>query len=80
MTISTISAKGQITLPARLRRKLGIKPHGRVTVELADDAIVIRPATDFFALEGFLGKALAAEEERDYARKAAADRSRGHGQ
>jgi AbrB family looped-hinge helix DNA binding protein len=77
MPISTISAKGQITLPARMRRKLGIKTHGRVVVEMTEDAIVIKPASDLFALEGFAGKALAAEEEKACARKAATDRSCG---
>ncbi len=80
MPISIISSKGQITLPARMRRKLGIKTHGRVVVELADDAIVIRPAPDFFALKGSVGRALATEEEREYARKAAAERSSGEEQ
>ena len=29
MPVSTISVKGQITLPISFRRKLGIKPHDR---------------------------------------------------
>lgn len=64
MPISTISLKGQVTLPARLRRKLGIKPHDRVVIETTEDAILIRKASDIFELEGFLGKALPREEER----------------
>ena len=63
MPISTISTKGQITLPAALRRQLGIKPHDRVVVELENGAIVIKPAPDLFALEGFLGPALSPVEE-----------------
>ena len=64
MPTSTISAKGQITLPAKLRRKLGIQPHDRLSIESVDDAIVIKRATDLFALEGFLGRALPRDEER----------------
>ncbi len=64
MTVSTISVKGQVTLPAAFRRKLGIKVHDRVFVELADKGILIKPALDFFQLEGFLGKGLPLKEER----------------
>lgn len=64
MAISTISSKGQITLPARIRRKLGLKPHDRVVIESTDDAIIIKRAADFFELQGFLGKAVPRSEER----------------
>jgi AbrB family looped-hinge helix DNA binding protein len=64
MPFATVSSKGQITLPAASRRRLGIKARDRVAIEVVDDAIVIRPVPDFFDLEGFLGKALPAEEER----------------
>jgi AbrB family looped-hinge helix DNA binding protein len=74
MTVSTISSKGQITLPASLRRKLGIKPHDRVRVELGDQAILVKPAPDLFVLEGFLGKALPVAVERARMRKAVAAR------
>ncbi len=71
MPVSTISVKGQITLPASFRRKLGIKPHDRVLVELAGDVIVVKPAFDLFELKGFLGKALSVKEERKRMRQAA---------
>ena len=77
MAISTISTKGQITLPAEMRRKLGVKPHDRVVLEVEDDAILIRKAHDFFELEGFLGQAKSAEEERAAMKKAAAGRRTG---
>ena len=77
MPISTISTKGQITLPASARRKLGLKPHDRVLVESTDEAIVIKPVSDLLALKGFLGKALSREKERRLAERAAAARSRG---
>ena len=65
MSIATISEKGQITLPISLRRRLNLRPHDRVTIEGDEESIVIRPVVDFFALEGFLGKALPPEEERE---------------
>ena len=77
MSMSTISSKGQITLPAALRRKLGIRARDRVTVELADDAIIIKLAANFLELEGFLGKALPPEVERKHLLKTAAAHGRG---
>ncbi|MBI5450859.1 MAG: AbrB/MazE/SpoVT family DNA-binding domain-containing protein [Gammaproteobacteria bacterium] len=39
-----VSDRGQITLPATMRKKLGIKPGGIITVEDRDGEIVLRPA------------------------------------
>jgi AbrB family looped-hinge helix DNA binding protein len=64
MSFATISSKGQITLPARSRKALGLKPHDRVSVDVKNDAIVIRPVGDFFELEGFLGKRFSDKQER----------------
>ena len=64
MSIANVSSKGQITIPVDARRALGIKPNGRVIVEVGEDALVIRPAPDFFALKGFLGRSLPPEEAR----------------
>ncbi|GAB4240003.1 MAG: hypothetical protein OHK0028_18020 [Deltaproteobacteria bacterium] len=77
MPISTISAKGQITLPAKLRRKFGIRPNDRVVVESTGEGILIRSAGDFFDLDGFLGKGLPREEERARMMKGIAARYRG---
>ena len=77
MSVSTVSAKGQLTLPAQMRRKLRIQPNDRVTVEVEGDAIVVRLAPDFFALKGFLGKALPAVEERERMRRGVAAHMKG---
>jgi AbrB family looped-hinge helix DNA binding protein len=69
MAVSIISAKGQLTLPAQVRKKLRIQPNDRVTVEVVGDAIVVKRAPDFFALKGFLGKTLPAVEERERMRR-----------
>ncbi|MBM2827937.1 MAG: AbrB/MazE/SpoVT family DNA-binding protein [Actinobacteria bacterium] len=76
MPIATLSAKGQITLPARLRKNLGMRPHDRLVIETTGDAIVIRRTADFFELEGFLGKPLPTEEERQKMLKAVAARNK----
>jgi len=65
MTISTVSSKGQITLPAKARREVGIKPHDRVMIEVEDDLIIVRPIRDFMELAGFLGEARHALQERE---------------
>jgi len=77
MPFSTISTKGQITLPARMRKQLGIKAHDRVVVETSGNSILIEPAADFFELKGFLGTALPRAEERKRTQKAVAARVRG---
>jgi AbrB family looped-hinge helix DNA binding protein len=64
MSVATISEKGQITLPAKIRAQLGVKAHDRVVVEFEKQSIVIKKSPDFFALKGFLGKGLSPEEER----------------
>ena len=40
-----VSSRGQITLPSELRKSLGLKEGGVVTVEERGGEIVLRPAT-----------------------------------
>lgn len=50
---STITKKGQVTIPVSIRRKLGLKPKQRVTfVRKGDKKVEIKPVPDFFALRG----------------------------
>jgi AbrB family looped-hinge helix DNA binding protein len=77
MPVSTLSTKGQITLPVSFRRKLGMKPHDRVVIELGDKAILVKPAPNLFDFEGFAGKALPPAEEERGMLKAVAERVRG---
>jgi AbrB family looped-hinge helix DNA binding protein len=46
MATVAVSVKGEIVLPAEMRRKLGIAPGSRVEIELAQDgtALTVRPA------------------------------------
>jgi len=64
MSIANVSSKGQITIPVHARRALGIKPNSRVILEVGEHSMVVRPAPDFFALKGFLGRSLPPEEAR----------------
>lgn len=47
-----VSSKGQITLPAAARRKLGIKPNMRLEVEVRDKEIAMRPVKSVLELGG----------------------------
>jgi AbrB family looped-hinge helix DNA binding protein len=39
-----VGERGQVTIPKRLREKIGIKPKSPVVVELKENGILIRPA------------------------------------
>lgn len=41
---SRLTQKGQVTIPAAMRERLGLKPRDRVRFEIADDAIVLKSA------------------------------------
>ena len=41
--VSSVSPKGQITLPAEVRRQLGVKPKDKVTVTLEDGRVTVTP-------------------------------------
>lgn len=43
--VLTVSARGQLTLPANLRRRLGLDANSTVTAEEVDGRIVLTPAT-----------------------------------
>ncbi len=43
MTKVRVSERGQITIPAGVRRKMGIKPGGEVALEMRGDEVVLRP-------------------------------------
>jgi AbrB family looped-hinge helix DNA binding protein len=52
--VSTISSKGQVTIPADIRRKLGVNPSDQVTFVLTEDEKVeLRPVR--YTLESVLG-------------------------
>jgi AbrB family looped-hinge helix DNA binding protein len=42
---STISSKGQITVPAEVRRRLGLAPGTAVRFELRPDGVILRKGT-----------------------------------
>ncbi len=49
---STISVKGQVTIPAPLRELLGLNKGTRVVFELLDDRVVVKRAKNLEDLAG----------------------------
>jgi AbrB family looped-hinge helix DNA binding protein len=50
--IMTVSAKGQITIPADVRVKFGIRPGDRIIGEVFEDRFILKKPLDFFSLKG----------------------------
>ena len=46
MPIVTVTPKGQVMIPVSLRKRFGIKPGQKVSVEAQDGQLVIRPLPD----------------------------------
>lgn len=81
MTTTKVSSKGQVVIPAEIRKRLGIRKGQQLIVETQGDAIVLRPATKayFASLAGILKgeKSLTAELLAERARdKAGENRER----
>ena len=59
-----VSERGQITLPAALRKRLGIEPGGVLVVEEKNGAVILRPAA-VVALETYSDADIARWDEED---------------
>ncbi|HEY1993840.1 MAG TPA: AbrB/MazE/SpoVT family DNA-binding domain-containing protein [Edaphobacter sp.] len=44
--VATVSTKGQLVIPARMRDALGIGPGDRVALTLEDGVILLRPVSE----------------------------------
>ena len=54
MSLATVSSKGQITLPARLRQEFGIRSKDKVRFLVRGNEIIIKPLRSFRQLRGSL--------------------------
>lgn len=65
MPIVTVTPKGQVMIPASLRKRFGIKPGRKVSVEIEGDRLVVRPLPEdpVDALYGILARAPQAPPE-----------------
>lgn len=52
MQLSTVTQKGQVTIPASIRKRLGILAKEKVAFIEKDNSIVIKPAPNFYSLKG----------------------------
>ena len=59
-----VSGRGQITLPASVRKRLGIKSGGVVTIEEKDSEVVLRPAA-VVEIETFSNEDIAQWDKED---------------
>jgi AbrB family looped-hinge helix DNA binding protein len=78
MPYSTVTSKGQTTIPAKIRKALRIKPGDKVEYELQGDHVTIRVHLGTRSLKGVLaskkGKGMSFTEIREAAAKAARGR------
>lgn len=51
---STITVKGQVTIPKQIREELGLKPGDRVFFEREGDRIVLKSAKTVFDFRGYV--------------------------
>ena len=51
---ATLTQKGQVTIPALIRRDLGLLPYEKVVFEIQDDQVVVKKASKFINLRGSL--------------------------
>ncbi|MGE0276448.1 MAG: AbrB/MazE/SpoVT family DNA-binding domain-containing protein [Nitrospiraceae bacterium] len=65
MDIAYVSTKGQLVIPARLRRKLGIKPGTKVCFIDRGNSVLFRPITKKYirSLAGMLKSAISVTED-----------------
>ncbi len=54
MTHSTITSKGQTTLPVQIRRALHLKAGDKIQYEIQSDAVIIRPHPGVLSVFGAL--------------------------
>ena len=52
MAIATLTAKWQVTIPADVRKNLGLKPRERLSFQGSGEGMVVRPVRDLMDLYG----------------------------
>jgi len=74
---SRLTTKGQVTIPAELRRLLGLRPHEKVAFLVEDDQVRLAPARSVVAQTASMLKSkqprLSPEEEKIAAEEAIAE-------
>ena len=65
MELSTVTSKGQVTIPAFMREKYGIKAGDKIIWEDSEDRIALRKPPDFFSQGGSLHLGTIPDNEED---------------
>ena len=68
MKIVRLSVKGQIVIPARIRKELGLSAGDKLLVEQKHESVILKPATKLSSLRG-IDKSKVASEEVDKLRE-----------
>lgn len=74
--VATLTSKGQVTIPAEVRQRLGLKSGDKLAFEIEDDQVRIKPVT--FTLESAYGSVEPLHRPEDFdqlIREAKADRA-----
>lgn len=53
---TTLTQKGQVTIPVDIRNFLGLEPYEKVTFIKTNDQVIIKPARSFLDLKGTIQK------------------------
>ena len=63
---AALTQRSQVTIPAQVRRVLGVGPRDKVAFIIEDDAVRLRPAA--FTLESVFGSIHPSEQPEDFER------------
>ena len=61
---TTITQRGQVTIPAEVRRMLGVKPRDKVAFTIEDGEVRLAPAS--FSLESAYGSVKPSKKPEDF--------------
>ncbi len=61
---TTLTQRSQVTVPAEVRRVLGLKPRDRVTFAISDGEVRLKPVT--YSLESAYGSVRPSREPEDF--------------
>lgn len=83
MVLTTLNQKGQVTIPAKVRKKLGLKPGSQVCLQMSEgeESLIINPTNSIMDAFGVLPKpdrAYSIEEINEGIELAAAEHAMKH--
>lgn len=53
-TVTTITQKGQVTIPHYIRKYMGVKPYQKIRFKVENKKVILEPVQDFLNLAGSL--------------------------